>query len=361
MTLTRGAGPKRPWKLRAIVFAAAVALPSSALAERARVALAQPAEPDEIQAEVATRIRAELETALFEVVVVPLDPGMDPRQGVESAAIDPKPLATVAIVRLQNRPAVDVWISDRLTGKTLVKRVDVGRKPDTEITSALAIHAVELLRASLLEVRTQSRPDATPAEGSPSPIPNEVVDWVDHAIRPPAFQPLFARPTIAVGAATIYGSPAVGAAFAPVLRASIGASSGVAARLSFVGPAFSGRLRGPRGSASVRQELAMVEVAYAPSRQWLMPMASAGIGGYHLDMRGDATDPAYTGGEGQFWALLADIGAGIAARLGPGAALSLEAHGFITQPTAHLFIGDTSIATVGRSSLLVSLGIVAGF
>src|SRR5256885_6393714 len=125
MTKSPGASRGRASKLRALAFAVALLVPSSALAERARVALAMPADPDEVQAEVATRIRAELETALFEVVVVPLDAGTDPRQGVESAAIEPRPIATVAIVRLQNRPAVDVWVSDRVTGKTLVKRVDV--------------------------------------------------------------------------------------------------------------------------------------------------------------------------------------------------------------------------------------------
>jgi len=89
-------------------FAAATFVASTALSERARVALAQPADPDDVQAEVATRIRAELETALFDVVIVPLDPGADPRQAVEYAGIEPRTIATVAIVRLQNRPAVDV-------------------------------------------------------------------------------------------------------------------------------------------------------------------------------------------------------------------------------------------------------------
>ena len=100
---------------------------------------------------------------------------------------------------------------------------------------------------------------------------------------------------------------------------------------------------------------------YAPSRRWLVPIASAGLGGYHLYTKGESTDPRYGRSTGHVWALLADVGAGIAARLGTSAALSLDVHGFITQPAAHLYIGDTSIATVGRPSLLASLGLVAAF
>jgi hypothetical protein len=361
MIEARAAGPKRRSHLRALVVAVGLLVSSSASAERARVALAQPADPDGIQAEIATRIRAELETALFEVVVVPLDAGTDPRQGVESAAIEPKPIATVAIVRLQNRPAVDVWVSDRVTGKTLVKRIDVGRKADAEITSALAIHAVELLRASLLETRTQqSAPLEAHTEG-PSPIPNEVVDWVDRALLPEAPKPLYARPAISIGAATIYNSSGMSPAFAPVVRASLGAPNGVAARISVAGPGFGAELRGPRGTAFVRQELALAEFVYAPSRRYILPVASVGVGGYHLYTRGESTDPRYGGITSHSWALLADLGVGLAARLSSSAAISLDVHAFMTQPSAHLYIGDTSIATVGRPSLLASLGLVAAF
>ena len=360
MTHAPAPGPRRRSKLRALIVAFGFFASSSASAERARVALAQPADPDDVQAEVATRIRAELETALFEVVVVPLDAGTDPRQGVESAAIEPKPIATVAIVRLQNRPAVDVWVSDRVTGKTLVKRVDVGRKSDAAITSSLAIHAVELLRASLLEVRTEAAPREARTDG-PSPIPHEIVDWVDRAILPEAPKPLLARPAISVAAATIYSSAGMGPAFAPVVRASVGAPNGVAARISFAGPGFGAEVRVPSGTAFVRQELALAEFVYAPSRRWLVPIASVGIGGYHLYTKGESSDPHYGRGTGHAWAVLADIGIGLAARLTPSAALSIDVHGMMTQPSTHLYIGDTPIGTVGRPSVLASLGLVAAF
>ena len=348
-------------KAFSLVLIVAIVLPFAARAERARVALAQPVEPDEMQAEVATRIRAELEAAAFEVVVVALDSGADPRQGVELARLDPAPIAAVAIVRLKDRPAVDVWVSDRLTGKTLVKRIDVGKRPDAETTSALAIHAVELLRASLLEMRTQTNHGDASAIAETSAVPKEVGEWVDRAIVAPTLRPLLEQPAVGIAAAALYSSAGLGPSLAPALCASIGAPNGLAGRLSLVGPAFGAEVRSPSGSAFVRQELFVAELVYAPSRRWLSPLASAGLGGYHLYVRGSASDPLYRGMTSHVWAILADVGIGVAARVGSNAALSLDLHAFMTQPAARITVGDASFGTVGRPSLLASLGVVAAF
>ena len=267
----------------------------------------------------------------------------------------------MAIVRLQNRPAVDVWVSDRVTGKTLVKRLDVGKRPDGQTSSSLAIHAVELLRASLLEVRAQeARPEGPRAE-EPSPIPAEVTAWVDRAIVPEPARPIFEQPAIAIGAATIFSSTSIGVAFAPAVRASIGSPGGVAGRLSIVGPGFGGQLRSASGTAFVRQELALAEFVYAPSHRTIVPFGSAGLGGYHLYMRGDSTDPTYGGVTNHVWSVMADVGAGVAARLGSSSAIFLDVHGFVTQPSARLMIGHTSLGTVGRPSMLASIGLNSSF
>src|SRR5262249_7202755 len=156
---------------------------------------------------------------------------------------------------------------------------------------------------------TESARRETARAEAPAPVPREVTDWVDRAIVPES-KPLFARPAILVGAATIYTSSGMGPAFAPIARASIGAPIGFAGRLSFIGPAFGGEVRSPRGTAFIRQELALAEVVYAPSVRWLSPIASLGVGGYHLYMRGDSTDPTYAGVTNQAWAFVADVGVG---------------------------------------------------
>ncbi len=327
-------------------------------AQRARVALAQPASPDEIMAEVATRVRAELAAAAFDVVVVPLAPGANPREQVEAASLEPRPIATLAIVRIADRPAVDVWVYDRLTDKTSIKRLDLGRRPDPEIMSALAIHAVELLRASLLETRA-----ARAVASRHKRVPREVGDWVERAVEPRT--PLFEGNTIGIAGVVLHSFSGIGPAFAPAVRLAWGAPSGFAGRLSFVGPAFGANLESPKGTASVRQELAMVELVYAPSQHWLSPFGSVGAGAYHLHTNGKPSDPNDRGSTDGVWAALLDAGAGIAGRLGSGAAVTFELHAFVTQPSATVGIGDAEddarLGPTGRPSFIASLGLQSTF
>jgi hypothetical protein len=343
------------------VAALVLAVGADARAEAARVVLAQPAAPDEVVAEVATRVRAELAAAAFEVVIVTLAPGANPREQIEATALEPRPIATLAIVRLEDRPAVDVWVYDRITEKTSVRRLDLGKRADSELTSALAIHAVELLRASLLETRARSQ--AAKARSAPKPVPKEVGEWVERAVEPK--RPLLEGRTVGVAGAVLHSFSGIGPAFAPAVRISWGTTSGLAGRLSAIGPAFGVNLESPKGTASVRQELAMIEIVYCPLQTWLSPLASLGAGGYHLYTSGQASDPQNRNSTGHVWAALVDVGLGLGARLGASAAIALELHAFVTQPAGYVAIGDgpgdVSIGPTGRPSFVTSLGLQSGF
>jgi hypothetical protein len=316
--------------------------------------------PDEVVAEVATRVRAELTAAAFDVVIVNLTPGGNPREQVEAASIEPRPIATLAIVRLADRPAIDVWVYDRLTDKTLIKRLDLGKRPDPEITSALAIHAVELLRASLLETRARSKAAPTLA---PKPVPREVGDWVERAVEPQ--KALFEGWTIGVAGAVVHSFAGIGPAYAPAMRFGWGAPSGFAGRLSVVGPAFGANLETTKGTAFVRQEMAMIEIVYAPFHHWLSPLASLGAGGYHLYTSGQPSNPLDQPSTDQVWSALVDLGVGLGARLGASAAVAFELHAFLAEPGARVAIGEgpdgVSIGPTGRPSFVASLGLQSNF
>ena len=62
--------------------------------------------------------------------------------------------------RAANGAFADVWISDHVTGKTVVRRLEVGAGPNA--TAVLAIRALELLRASLLEIAAKAPPSEPP-------------------------------------------------------------------------------------------------------------------------------------------------------------------------------------------------------
>src|SRR5437016_918493 len=138
-------------RLRARLSMALVLLAKAASSEPSRVALVSPTQPDPLIAEVTSRMNAELTASGFEVVIVPSSTDGDLRAVVELAKTEPGVVATFAVVSLGKQAAVDVWLSDRITGKTIVKRLDAGPVPAARGPAVLAIRAVEPLRASLLQ------------------------------------------------------------------------------------------------------------------------------------------------------------------------------------------------------------------
>jgi hypothetical protein len=159
---------------------------------RSRVALVRSATTDRVLHEASTRLRAELLDAGFDVVEVDRAPG-DPRSEVEEAAPDASSFATVAMSRVANGAFADVWISDRVTGKTVVRRIEVGAGPNA--TAVLAIRALELLRASLLEVAAKP-PPSEPAVSAPA----DVVRWVAPALPAAPPRPVLQGSALGVGA-----------------------------------------------------------------------------------------------------------------------------------------------------------------
>src|SRR5579862_9679402 len=96
---------------------------------RSRVSLVRSSSSDRVLREANTRVRAELLDAGFEVVEVDRPPG-DPRSEVEDTAPDAASFATIAMNRAANGAFADVWISDHVTGKTVVRRIEVGTDPN---------------------------------------------------------------------------------------------------------------------------------------------------------------------------------------------------------------------------------------
>src|SRR5881394_1635787 len=104
------------------VAAAVLILAPAARAEAARVVLVHDEHPDALELRTLTRLRAELAAAGFEVTEIARTKG----DGREAAEVEPfvgGVFATIAIAP-RSADAVDVWVSDRITGKTMVRRVE---------------------------------------------------------------------------------------------------------------------------------------------------------------------------------------------------------------------------------------------
>jgi hypothetical protein len=321
---------------------------AAAAAEPVRVALVQPAHPDPIAAEAATRIRAELLAAGFAVVLIEADPAADAAVEPGGAAAS-RVRATVVVVRTDHGAAADVWIADRASHGTLVRRVDAGAGEPSS-PADLAIRAVELLRAGLFEPRAapSAAPPAEPPPDLPGTGPAEPPE-APPAPRPTRPRALLERFTAELGLTAIYGLGGASGRLAPTLRFAYGAGTGLAGRLTVMGPTST-------------DQAAVLEVAYGFDRSWrvLAPVVALGAGACHthLDDTVTAKLPALST---EAWAGAFSASAGVAARATDRAAFLVDAHAFLVEPGPGAIVGMAPAA--GKPQLLVtaSLGVVAGF
>jgi hypothetical protein len=329
------------------------------LAERAgaterasRVALVRTPPGDVLLQEASTRLRAELRDAGFEVVDVESAPG-DPRDSVEGTSQGDGGFATVSIDRARTEAYADVWISDHLTGKTVVRRVRVRGEKNT--AAVLAIRAIELLRASLLEA-------AVPPPDRPVAAPRDVLAWVQPSIdlhaKPHAIKSDFRRgATLGASVLALHGTSGLGFAFGPALRLAHGFGSPFLGRLTIAAPLAGPSLSEPGGSASVRQEFAAVDVAWASATDPVAAVFGIGGGVFHLHTEGSADAPYHSRSD-DVVSLSANFSAGTLVRLGPRLAFSAEATAILLHPEPVVIIAHRTAGAAGAPSVGLSLGIV---
>ncbi len=107
-----------------------------------------PAEGDAL----ASRVEAELRALGF-LVTMAKDEGAEKGE-LERTARNAGAAAAIRVVRSDE--GAEVWVADRITGKTLLRNVQV--EPGEDREGVLAVRAVELLRASLLEIEATHAP-----------------------------------------------------------------------------------------------------------------------------------------------------------------------------------------------------------
>jgi len=330
----------------------AVAVPGVAQAARSRVVVLHPAVAGGAVPEAVTRTRAELAAEGFEVVSTPLPRGADLRRTLVAAAARHEALAAVAIFGLDGNAAADLWVTDRTTGKTVIRSVRVAQLPAAERPRALAIRAVELLRASLVEAVAP----ATREHQQLGALPADAERWLS-----PAAGPL-AGLSAQLSLALLTSFDGIGPAGAPQLRLALGTDGGWTGRVTFLGPALGARPSGPQGSARVRQELATLELAYAPPVDWAgwTPVLWVGAGPYHLHATGELL-PGHQGTSDDVWAAALLAGAGVGYRFTDEVAALADVAALLTSPRAEVTLFGDVIGRAGRPSLQSSLGVVVRF
>jgi hypothetical protein len=336
---------------RLLAVALLVVASSVAAAEPSHVVLVRVQSSDPMIVRAELRVASELRAAGFVVDERVVDSAADARELVEADS-DSQPFATILMRRAKKGAGTDIWVADHVTKKTLVRRVDGG--VGEAGTKTLALRVVELMRASLVEPIVLPPPvDAPP----PPPPPKDVVMWALPEA-PNVEGATQEHLELEAGFTALYTSSSFGAAFGPSVNVGVPFADRLVARLVVVGPTFGSRVDAIEGSATVRQELALGELAFAftPRESIVRPTLGVGAGAYHLAAQGNAAAP-FVGASDDLWSALVAASVGASVRLAPHARVDLSGRAFVAFPRPTLAFASTDVAEGGRPALALSLGL----
>ena len=314
------------------------------------VVLVRPANPTAITAEALVRMHGELVSAGFDVEIKAATAGADARTSLEQAASVENVGAVVALLGDSTPGSVEVWVIDRVTGKSVVRRVP--SQPESgRAAEILAIRAIELLRASLLEIAMAGGREPPIV---PKPPPAEVTRFVEHALesRKPS------RFAIEVGGIGVASFDGVGPALLPMLRLDLALGRYVLMRVTLAGLGTRSHVEASSGSAEVAEQFGLLEagVRLRPRKRW-QPLFFLGAGARYTSAEGRASG-LYQGETAGLWSFVADAGTGLRLSLSSRFEIALEVHAQLAQPYPAIRFPDSQTATAGRPDLLFCLTLI---
>jgi hypothetical protein len=322
----------------------------------ATVVLVQPASPASSTGEALVRIRGELVSAGFDVQTVEASAvaatGGDSSGWLERLAAGHGADAVVALNDEQASDSVEVWATDKVTGKSITRRVSSvplsARAPET-----LAIRAIELLRATFLEIELSARDTS----GGPKPAPPpEVARFVGMERQDEHVE----RFEIEVGGAGVTGFAGLGPAVMPIVRLGWGPRPWLLVHVTAAGLGTRPSVENDIGSARVAQQLLTLGASYRfREGKRLRPFLSLSSGFLHMTAEGESGSTEYQGYHPEGWSFLLDAGLGLGLGLSDRFYISLAAHTQMAQPYPVIRFEDSVVATSYRPNLLLSLTIGA--
>jgi hypothetical protein len=338
---------RRALRLVATALPALVATTHAWAAVPATVIVVRPGDGGEAMAEVATRTRAELVVSGFLTRLLECGPG-EARCGADIVAGDPAaPAATVITYRSGVEIVTDVGAAPP-GGQAPVVRMTLLSPPDRD-PKVLAIRAVELVRAALLEAGTAPPRERVVIQQRDGEVPTPITAPPELAAEP--------RWAVGLGGSWLESLGGFGAAFGAVARAEYLGMRGLGVAAMLAAAELSPGLAVDLGHLAARQEVAALELAYRlrPGRR-LQPRVAAGVGGYRMVARGEPARANVVGASQTVWAGLASAGGGASLMLAPH--LALFADGELVFVNPHPVVARAGgLARAGNPSLLVSVGL----
>jgi hypothetical protein len=341
-----------PRVVSALIALCATLVVHTARADPSRVRILHGKDADLAVREATTRLQAELIAAGF-VVDMEETPATDPRDELEAGGS--QSFASIAILRSGSQAVTDVWVVDRISGKTLIRRVEAGAEPGPTAARTLAIRAVELLRASLLEVsaRPHEEVEARPERNT---VPTDVARWMETTAAP---RHALTGWSVELGAATSL-TKGFGPTLGPSAWLSRSVATGWIVGVRWVGPTFGPELRSPVASADARQMMALAEIRFAYGTARVAPLMTLGFGAADTWAMGQAVPPLQARTV-QGLSAVAHASLGLHVRLEERVGIVLDTGALVLSPARPVRIVGEEVGNTSPVSWLSSLGLVASF
>lgn len=298
-------------------------------------------------------VRAELQGLGLDVIVLrpPAESGPQ-RAPLEKAA---RNVGAVAAIRLvsSSEGKVEVWVVDRVTGKTVVRDLDSLGTGASD--ASIAVGTVELLRASLMELHS-SEPSRGEVRASPKvqALALPVASGPTTAA-PPA--PSTPRAALSVSSGADLGLGGLGPSLDARLALWVRLGSRLGARALAGTTLVPARITRPEGAVDSRLQWvggALVYDLVDSSQAWL-PEVSLGMAGVQIAATGAATPP-YAGTHADQWFATPFAGIGCAYAFTRGLRLRADGLAGWALSAAHVRTPASEVATWGRPALSIALG-----
>lgn len=336
----------------AFVAVAVTLLLLVAPASAQRIVLLRPRTADPAILQAFGRLKGELLTYDFEVIVLDADDDAapTPRQ-LARAAEQARAVASVSLVRSEGLATADVWISDRVTGKTTMRTIATAE--GREASSVLAVRAVDLLRASLREFPAGDKPPPDVVGASPERAPAHVREWATG-------EPVRQRWSVEAGLVLQSTLSKLGSVYGPSISLGMSPSDRVDLALGFQGPLSGAHTSIDGATLSLRNEQLFAEVRYrAVSRARWSAEVTGAAGAHRLEVEGTA-EPPYAGRSDSALTALAAAGLGFDLRLARNALLIAFGRAIFLGPRPVVRIAGTELA-YGRPALQAGAGLRVDF
>jgi hypothetical protein len=248
---------------------------------------------------------------------------------------------------------MELWVADRLTGRSVVRRLNASGESGTRASEILAIRAAEQLSASLIDLDLAPKPAKAAPAAKPEAEPAEVVA----AAKPLPRTAERSRFRAELGIGTLFSFEGAGPTVTPVGRLSWSALPAWELRMTGAWLGSRSRIASPSGEATFSQDLLLVESVFSPSKPGELGLrASLGVGTLHVGVEGRGS-ASVQGLDASRWAAAVDAGVGLCYRRAASMGFAFEGHAVFARPYPVVRLLDEAQATTGRPAIFASVAL----